>query len=1148
MKTSNTTTKFISVLLTLSFIMSLCPITGFAASSYETDFSSVTVTGENKIFVGETEMFNQIEIVSDGSNRIAKGTVSNAFFFKAGSVTISDMAVLEFDVNIGESETFELLISGNSNYRVLNYLSSKGFYNYNDSTDVFVPKEEVSLGWHNVKVLIKYGENYSIFIDDELVAERYSLTTTMSSNRKGIKFTTTSGVDNLKYYNRALPVPYDTGFKAQPKIGSVVFGEAAAHALTDISSDAYKTVYSYLISDTRNGTYSPIVPTSDVYVTSEGGLAIFDASYEGKWLKVCAKITDNTGGNASYTICSEPSQIGSCDELNLTDGFGTEDVRFKLTSSLTGSVNWELSPSAVPGVTLLADGLINVTSLPLGDVYAVASKANGEKEMKKLNFISASSDGTPLSDEVYPVIFKAEIDTAVTTTLSAGSLDIALASSGEISFKLVFEGGKYYAFADNELIETGESDLKPRGITANAGSLTSYYAGSPLVTDGAFIKKVVPSSVYEGTSATVDYAFYNESGPLPSSYTVEWYLDGEKVHTGESYPVPFGKIGSSVYAEITASNTVGGRTNTATIDSQYDLDIISDGIYEVELNSTDKDAYAFLTGEDKSVYVSDMSGGAVTINSAPGQKYTMYFVNKSDLALRGMPVYIDGFSYSDASISDPHINYLTRKGAGLETNTACLFEKPYTKAELMGVLSASSDGDISDIFRDIFVTEAFLTSYSDSISPDFGRFNLISVKGDGSARETELYKNKAKLFNTALHFTYPGFASLTKDTLDISSDGAASLCTALDLISNKQNVCSLVGTKAEYFPSAVRFATVLEMSAKSDGAINLLKSELDLVGVTSGFTAILKSASSYSTIVSGVNCLSGLESAAGSMIEKILLSETVNTLNYKNLKPFFKGYLGSTVYDTASETLQNYAAECVHKKTYANLAALKSAVEYAIQNPPKDETVYEGGGGGISGGPVQSGSISSGTPVQTPVSNTPFSDITPAHWAYNYVLYMNQRGIMSGYNGLCRPEDSITRAEYIKILNLAFSLGEGYTDAFGDVGENDWFAPFVGGAYNSGIIKGNGLGFNPNGSITREDAAVMLWRLLKLKGFEEKGSIHGFADSDFADYSIQSVAELTALGIINGISETAFAPKENITRAQASKLLYFAMNMGGDIR
>lgn len=1120
---------------------------------YETDFESASVASE-KITENGSDIFTDVSLVTENGNSYIKGTKGLRFYFKKRFVDVSNTLIMEMDVNL-VSNFFSVMIPGQGQ-TLVQFDRSYGFMKDDNDPSPKGSYKNISVGWHNIKVLLNWKTlKYSVIFDGELLYQNETLWGTPSSSC--FRYYGADGVDNFKFYGSSLPQPHDVGFVASPKVGSVAMGKAQSHTLTPVvTCGTPYNEYSYYISDTADGTYTKITSTDfndDLYLTAGGGLAIA-GNCEGKYVKVGARVCD-ANGKTDETL-SAPVCIAACDTLAVTEGTASKNVRFRLASDLSAqNLQWSLPSYSGSDVSITSDGVLTVSSGASGDVYVKAvDVASGASQLKKLDFVSHSDDGTDIGTSVYPVMFEADIDTTKITELSAGGITFAIADNkingidinNTFKFKLVFENNKYYAFADGMLISTASSTAKPLALTAN-GDFDSYYAGSPLVSDGAFIKCEIPSVVGEGTNVAVDYEFYNESGMYPDSYMVEWYLDNSLEYTGDTFFVPYGNIGSEIYCKVIA----GGAsiiTGTATIDSQYDLTIVQDGTYTIDLKSADRDVYVILKGEDNSVFCADMSDGAITATLEPGQDYTMYFVNKGDLSLRGMSVSISGNSHSDniTSYTNTYINYLVRAGMENETNSAALYKKPLTKAQLASdKFPEGTRGVLTDIIRDIYITGDNCISYDNSPSLQGGCYRLISIKDDGSTTETEFYNKKYQLFASTDNFDYPQFGTLTSEVLSISLDRANEICGKLAQLASKDRVCKLVGTNENYFAPSVSFALISEHTAPSDGAIDEAKNELRLAGLTYDFADLLKIADSYSSIMSSADYSLGIDNVTSSLKSAIILSEVKNAYNYKNIKQFLS-YLGSSIYDSAGENAQNYAAETVYKQSFASIALLKQAVEDAVGSYPS--------GGGTGGGTapskpaVQSGSLS-GTPSSPVTEQAPasvFSDVAQNHWAYTYIEQMNKQGIISGYDGKFRPEDTITRAEYVKLLCVAFGISASQDNFFADVSSDDWFAPYVGGAYSAGIVQGNGLGFNPNSTITREDASVMLWRLLEKRGAVASDSANPFDDSDFSSYSVQSVAELASLGIINGMSDRKFAPGLNITRAQAAKIIYSAMNMGGD--
>lgn len=112
-------------------------------------------------------------------------------------------------------------------------------------------------------------------------------------------------------------------------------------------------------------------------------------------------------------------------------------------------------------------------------------------------------------------------------------------------------------------------------------------------------------------------------------------------------------------------------------------------------------------------------------------------------------------------------------------------------------------------------------------------------------------------------------------------------------------------------------------------------------------------------------------------------------------------------------------------------------------------------------------------------SNT-FSDVAKSHWAANYIGYMQQFGIITGYaDGSFRPDASVTRAEFAAIASRFEKLTEG-TKSFSDVPSSHWAAKYINFAATRGWVNGYADGtFKPNNSITRAEVAAVTCRLLE---------------------------------------------------------------------
>ena len=115
-----------------------------------------------------------------------------------------------------------------------------------------------------------------------------------------------------------------------------------------------------------------------------------------------------------------------------------------------------------------------------------------------------------------------------------------------------------------------------------------------------------------------------------------------------------------------------------------------------------------------------------------------------------------------------------------------------------------------------------------------------------------------------------------------------------------------------------------------------------------------------------------------------------------------------------------------------------------------------------------------------------FSDVTSAHWAANYIGYMEQFGIVRGYSdGTFRPNAPITRAEFAAICCRFEKLTSG-TVTFSDVPASHWAAKSIAYAAKRGWVTGYADGtFKPGNNITRAEVAAVTCRLLERSADKE---------------------------------------------------------------
>ena len=170
------------------------------------------------------------------------------------------------------------------------------------------------------------------------------------------------------------------------------------------------------------------------------------------------------------------------------------------------------------------------------------------------------------------------------------------------------------------------------------------------------------------------------------------------------------------------------------------------------------------------------------------------------------------------------------------------------------------------------------------------------------------------------------------------------------------------------------------------------------------------------------------------------------------------------------------------------------------------------------------------------------SDIT-GHWAEQYMTEMHELGVInpSSSTGNYTPETPIMRWEFMRYVNRAFGFTDKAQISYSDVSPSDIFYETIQTAVAYGYINGVADDkMDPEGTLTREQAATILGRLHKYTPDADLSELDAFSDREaLNDYSRAYVAEAVAQGYIDGYSDGTFKPRGSIKRAEIAKILYF---------
>ena len=185
-------------------------------------------------------------------------------------------------------------------------------------------------------------------------------------------------------------------------------------------------------------------------------------------------------------------------------------------------------------------------------------------------------------------------------------------------------------------------------------------------------------------------------------------------------------------------------------------------------------------------------------------------------------------------------------------------------------------------------------------------------------------------------------------------------------------------------------------------------------------------------------------------------------------------------------------------------------------------------------------------PDAQPAEPVIFTDVAEKAWYHDAVEYAVTNGLMKGVgNGKFDPEGSMTRAMLVTVLwRYEGEPAEG-ENTFIDVPDGTWYTEAVAWAAANGVVGGVGNGkFEPEGNITREQMATILFRYAQKKGIDtsKRGELSGFPDSGkVSSWAKDAIQWAVAEDIING-SDGKLLPQGNATRAQVATLLMRFIN------
>ena len=166
------------------------------------------------------------------------------------------------------------------------------------------------------------------------------------------------------------------------------------------------------------------------------------------------------------------------------------------------------------------------------------------------------------------------------------------------------------------------------------------------------------------------------------------------------------------------------------------------------------------------------------------------------------------------------------------------------------------------------------------------------------------------------------------------------------------------------------------------------------------------------------------------------------------------------------------------------------------------------------------------------------TDDISGHWAENQIKEWANIGYISGYPDVTfLPDNSITRAEFLTLVNKIFKFENKTNINFIDVRPDYWAYSEIQKGISAGYVSGDKNGtFRPDDFITRQEAAVIINKLLDNTEITENKP--NFKDAyDIDEWAKNSVDIVYEHGILSGFPNGTYRPKKYMTRAEAVSAL-----------
>jgi len=993
---------------------------------------------------------------------------------------------------------------------------------YDDAVSANYPLAYVNENeWFNLRMELDHiNQTFNVYLNDTEIITQGELKNNLRIGTDGRSNNIFIGasVDDIAMYNGELLVP---DFPEFPEV--VYLTEERNEAVIELETNL--KLGEYEIENVLE--YSGVLNDGDKLILGKGNLAAGTVSSE--VYGVSKEFLIETADGLEYDFS---------DSVNIPDGNGTvADGKLDLTDAYA-----EIDLPDVKGSVLITYDLFNT------DVVTALLQIKTDSDSVDLEFSETDEDGEK-----------------VTVVINTFKNSYIVILGGEI----IGEGELAGDFVDSVKLSGGKAD--------------NFVFTSMCKTNPFVFNPVIKGTSAVGQLLEADYRYYSPYGADKISEDIVWYAS--ETETGEYERVGEGKsftpgdelvnkwVRFSVKATDSEYESNVSYSAPVKIDDVFSLEL-SGGNIKVEILNSLGVPYVYAITR---LYSGNKLAGVKMNKVLFGGGSSEILESSANGADGAAVILIYPDSFKPVSVQKTAgqvpIDYAASENAAgkLEVKDGKLYISGEADDLASVVVYGHSKNDIFSEYSDVFERTGVFGKASDEESivyasniplkknkktvvtlPELSRGAYRAEVVTRSGKEEKLlWMEKPEEIMNSIQMSEAGFYEVLKRFINKSQ---AELIWITDTYKNlsadeKEIVERLIkgeNYSVEKFSISVSLAAYLSAPKLDGDAYKNLKTEFSSRDFDIGkIEALSYDASPLETkdavfkaewinIQSFIDCVD----------EKSILYGIYHVKNYREADTFLKK-LNDTNYNQSK--YKDNISGLVAGKLYNSIDELKTVIKnYKPQSGGTSSGGGGGGGGGSAGGSSSGGSSGGKSSVsqvvsagEQPVLKNAYTDVEENHWANEAITYLKERKIVNGMpDGSFNPDGNITRAEFVKIVCEGFKLKSDKKTGFEDVKKGDWFISYVEVAGGLGIVNGSDGSFLPYDAISREDAAIIIYRIAELKGFELETDEKSFKDAEsISDYAKSGIGRLYASGIINGMEDGCFCPENNMTRAECAKMV-----------